>query len=44
MDTVRTPVDRFADLPGFAFEPHYADIPDQDGGRLRVEFDANEEE
>lgn len=38
MDTVRTPDDRFADLPDFPFEPHYADIPDQDGGTLRVHY------
>lgn len=38
MDTIRTPDERFADLPGFPFEPHYADIPDQDGGTLRVHY------
>jgi haloalkane dehalogenase len=26
MDVLRTPDDRFADLPGYAFEPHYADV------------------
>ncbi|MEQ1786118.1 MAG: haloalkane dehalogenase [Acidimicrobiales bacterium] len=36
MDALRTPDDRFADLPGYAFEPHYVDIPDEDGGTLRV--------
>ena len=36
MDALRTPDDRFADLPGYAFEPHYADIPDGEGGTLRV--------
>jgi haloalkane dehalogenase len=36
MDTLRTPDDRFADLPGYPFAPHYADIPDGDGGSLRV--------
>ena len=32
MDTLRTPDDRFADLPGYPFEPHYVDIPDGEGG------------
>ncbi len=38
MDTYRTPDDRFADLPDFPFEPHYADIDDGEGGELRVHF------
>lgn len=38
MDTVRTPDDRFADLPDFAFAPRYADIADGDGGILRVHY------
>ena len=36
MQTLRTPDDRFADLPGYDFEPHYTDIDDLDGGELRV--------
>lgn len=36
MEVVRTPEDRFSDLPGYPFEPHYVDIPDGDGGTLRV--------
>ena len=36
MDVLRTPDARFADLPGFDFAPHYATIPDGDGGELRV--------
>jgi haloalkane dehalogenase len=32
MQTLRTPDDRFADLPDFAYEPHYAEVPDPDGG------------
>jgi haloalkane dehalogenase len=36
MDALRTPDDRFADLPGYPFEPHYAVIPDGEGGTLRV--------
>ena len=38
MHTLRTPDDRFADLPGYPFEPHYADIADGDGGTLRVHY------
>ena len=36
METLRTPDDRFADLPGYPFASHYVDIPDGDGGTLRV--------
>ncbi|MDT7704491.1 MAG: haloalkane dehalogenase [Pseudonocardiales bacterium] len=36
MRTFRTPDARFADLPGFAFPPRYGDVPDQDGGTLRM--------
>jgi haloalkane dehalogenase len=36
MRTLRTPDDRFADLPGFGYEPHYADVPDGTGGMLRI--------
>lgn len=36
METLRTPDDRFADLPDFDLEPRYADVPDQDGGTLRM--------
>jgi haloalkane dehalogenase len=38
MKTLRTPDDRFADLPGYPFEPQYAEIDDQDGGTLRVHY------
>ena len=31
MDAYRTPDERFADLPGFDFEPHYREV---DGLRL----------
>ncbi|MEO7571607.1 MAG: haloalkane dehalogenase [Acidimicrobiales bacterium] len=36
MDLLRTPDERFANLPDYAFDPHYVDIPDGDGGTLRV--------
>lgn len=38
MKTLRTPDDRFDGLPGYGFEPHYADIDDGDGGSLRVHW------
>ncbi len=38
MLTLRTPDDRFADLPGYDFEPHYAEIADSEGGTLRVHY------
>ncbi|MGI8755734.1 MAG: haloalkane dehalogenase [Acidimicrobiales bacterium] len=38
MKTVRTPDDRFADLDGYPFAPHYADVDDGDGGSLRVHY------
>jgi haloalkane dehalogenase len=38
MLTLRTPDARFADLPGFDFEPHYAEIADGEGGTLRVHY------
>jgi haloalkane dehalogenase len=36
MKTLRTPDERFADLPGYPFEPNYTEVPDGDGGTLRV--------
>lgn len=36
METLRTAEERFVGLPGYDFEPHYVDIPDGDGGTLRV--------
>jgi haloalkane dehalogenase len=36
MDALRTPEDRFVDLPGYPFEPHYTEVPDGEGGTLRV--------
>ncbi len=38
MDILRTPDDRFEGLDGFPFAPHYAEIPDGDGGTLRVHY------
>lgn len=38
MHTLRTPDERFADLPDYLFEAHYVDVDDQDGGTLRVHY------
>jgi haloalkane dehalogenase len=38
MLALRTPDDRFVGLPDFPFEPHYVEIDDGEGGRLRVHF------
>ncbi|MGB0114721.1 MAG: haloalkane dehalogenase [Ilumatobacteraceae bacterium] len=38
MKTLRTPDERFTDLPDYPFEPQYAEIPDGDGGTLRVHY------
>ena len=38
MRTLRTPDDRFTDLPDFDFEPSYAEVSDQDGGTLRMAY------
>ena len=38
MKSLRTPDDRFADLPGYAFAPNYIEVDDQDGGTLRVHY------
>jgi len=38
MQTYRTPDDRFAHLPDFPWEPCYAEVPDGDGGTLRMAY------
>lgn len=38
MKTLRTPDHRFAGLPGYPFAPHYVEVDDGDGGRLRVHY------
>jgi haloalkane dehalogenase len=38
MDALRTPDERFTDLPGYPFSPHYVDVPDPEGGTLRVHY------
>lgn len=38
MEILRTPDDRFVDLPGYSFQPRYVEVPSGDGGRLRVHY------
>jgi haloalkane dehalogenase len=38
MKLLRTPEDRFANLPGYDYPPHYLETDDDDGGRLRVHY------
>jgi len=38
MKVLRTPDERFANLPGFPFSPHYVDIRDSDGTVLRMHY------
>ena len=38
MKFVRTPDEAFSNLVGYPFEPHYVEVPDGDGGSLRVHY------
>ena len=38
MNALRTPDARFAGLPDFPFAPHYVEVDDGEGGRLRVHY------
>ena len=38
MEALRTSDDRFDGLTGYPFSPHYEEIPDGDGGTLRVHY------
>ncbi len=38
VNVLRTPDERFADLPDFPFAPHYVEIADGDGRSLRVHY------
>ena len=38
MEALRTPEERFADLPDYPFEPNYAEVRDGEGGILRVHY------
>ncbi len=36
MQTLRTPDERFAEIPNFPYSPHYCELDDDEGGHLRV--------
>jgi len=36
MKVLRTPDERFRDLPGYSFEPRYTEVSDGEGGSLRI--------
>ena len=38
MKALRTPDERFDNLPGYPFQPHYLDVPDGEGGSLRMHY------
>jgi haloalkane dehalogenase len=38
MEALRTPDERFVDLPGYPFQPKYAEVPSGDGGTLRMHY------
>ena len=38
MNALRTPDERFAGLPDFPFAPHYVEVDDGEGGKLRVHY------
>ena len=38
MKTLRTPEERFDNLPGYPFDPHYLDVDETEGGRLRIHY------
>lgn len=38
MKALRTPDDRFLNLPGYDFSPHYAELADGQGGKLRAHY------
>ena len=38
MKALRTPDERFENLPGYPFQPHYLDVPDGEGGSLRLHY------
>ena len=38
MEFLRTPDERFANLPGYPFAPHYVQVDDTEGGSLRLHY------
>ena len=38
MKILRTPDERFSKLAGYPFEPNYSEVPDSEGGILRIHY------
>ena len=38
MKALRTPDERFDNLPGYPFQPHYLNVDDTEGGQLRLHY------
>src|SRR5207253_957331 len=38
VNVLRTPDERFEQLPDFPFDPHYVEVPSPDGDALRVHY------
>lgn len=38
MKVLRTPDERFKNLPDYHYEPYYAEVPDGEGGSLRIHY------
>jgi haloalkane dehalogenase len=38
MKILRTPDERFENLPSYPYEPNYTEVPDGDGGTLRIHY------
>lgn len=38
MKVLRTPEERFKELPDYPFEPHYVEVPDGEDGSLRIHY------
>ena len=38
MQALRTPDERFANLPDYLFQPHYIEVDDTEGGTLRLHY------
>jgi haloalkane dehalogenase len=38
MKVLRTPDERFRNLPCYPFDPHYVEVPDGEGGNLRIHY------
>ncbi len=38
MKILRTPDERFQSLPGYPFQPHFVEVPDGEGGELRIHY------